>query len=70
MVTRKPPFDDDSPERLMELIINEAYEPLPVGTAPEISDLVAMMLLKDPNERASIADLTRMPCLATYFPLS
>lgn len=55
------PFEGDSLHSVLNKILTQEYTPLPKGYSETISQLVKMMLDKNPNTRASIDDLLSVP---------
>jgi len=58
------PFEGDSLHCVLNKILTQEYVPLPKGYSETVSQLVRMMLSKNPNTRASVDDLLSVPEIA------
>jgi len=57
MVTLKHAFDGNTIKELMKKIMTEPYNPIPPQFSDDMKQLIAEMLIKDPNARPSIRDI-------------
>eukprot|EP00211_Chloroparvula_japonica_P004791 CAMPEP_0119126964 /NCGR_PEP_ID=MMETSP1310-20130426/5685_1 /TAXON_ID=464262 /ORGANISM="Genus nov. species nov., Strain RCC2339" /LENGTH=872 /DNA_ID=CAMNT_0007117169 /DNA_START=136 /DNA_END=2754 /DNA_ORIENTATION=+ len=69
MITGKLPFDDENIRRLLAKVKNGMYT-IPKFLPRDIADLIERMLVSDPNERITIAEIKQHPfwLSRTYTP--
>ncbi|KAI9244448.1 kinase-like domain-containing protein [Sporodiniella umbellata] len=64
MVTGRLPFDDEQMGRLLAKIKRGKYRPLPGYVSQDLQDLIQRMLVIDPHQRLTIAEISTHPWLA------
>ena len=63
MAALQPPFNAGSLHQLAQKIIQGNYAPLPSHFSPAVSNIVAMMLKRNPAQRPTIHQLLKVPVI-------
>lgn len=63
LITLKKPFDSKNARTLFEKIKTQPVDPLPEETSSELKMLVNMLLNKDKDNRPSILEVAKLPCI-------
>ena len=63
MVALKRPFMHEHIPGLMNVIKNGVYDQLPEETSPVLKEMIEDMLEKDPENRPTIFELAKRPCI-------
>ena len=63
MAALTPPFNAGSLHQLAQKIIQGNYAPLPSHFSPAVSNIISMMLKRNPAERPTIHQLLKVPVL-------
>ncbi|XP_076801579.1 uncharacterized protein LOC143446019 [Clavelina lepadiformis] len=66
MCALKPAFDAANLISLFYKIVQVKYSPLPESTSPQIRELIAKILVQNPTQRPTAADLLKLPILQKY----
>lgn len=60
LITMRRPFVGPAQHQIMDQVLNAAYEPLPPTTAPELREIVEVLLQRDPTMRPTTTQLLQM----------
>jgi NIMA (never in mitosis gene a)-related kinase len=63
MAALQPPFNAQSLHQLAQRIIAGKYSPVPSHFSKDVSNLIAMMLQRDPAKRPTVHQLLQVPCI-------
>lgn len=63
LITLKKPFDSKNARMLFEKIKTQPVDPLPEEASSELKLLVKMLLNKDKDNRPSIFEVAKLPCI-------
>lgn len=63
MAALQPPFNAQSLHQLAQRIIAGQYSPVPSLYSKDVSNLIAMMLQRDPTRRPTVHQLLAVPCI-------
>lgn len=61
------PFQGNALYNLLDNIVNSDFNPFPDRTLPEITNLVKMMLKKEPSSRIVIEDIEKIPFIFKFY---
>lgn len=61
LLALKHPFNAKDMKGLLQRILAVQYDPLPSTYSPELRDIVARMLVRDPAHRIELQDILRLP---------
>lgn len=61
------PFQGDSTYDVMDKIVNSDFNPFPDGIPSDITNLLTMMLNKNPYSRIVLNDIEKVPSIIQYF---